>query len=238
MLLVQGEKGEPCASGDPCGADIKKPQVASKNLEEELGCCKVTDPFLALLFPRKLCLLGKVTPSLSQVGMGLPRGLLLVLVALLLISQVVFYLHLFYGLEDGPVLLVLFYGAALGSCVFQWRGAHTLPRAFVVPIQGYPPPPATLMPSCRDFLPRARAGRQELSACFLQVPGRQAGVWVLGRGMWGNCDLGGRSSGRFHDGAPAVTVRPMLRQENGEQPRGADPDPGRQETGYSEVGFS
>lgn len=53
--------------------------------------------------------------------------------------------------------------------------------------------------------------------------------------MWGNCDLGGRSSGRFHDGAPAVTVRPMLRQENGERPRA---DPGRQETGYSEVGFS
>ena len=54
VLMVQGEKGEPCASEDPCGADIKKPQVASKNLEEELGCCKVTDPFLALLFPRKL----------------------------------------------------------------------------------------------------------------------------------------------------------------------------------------
>ena len=52
MLTVQGEKGEPCASEDPCGADIKKPQVASKNLEEELGCCKVTDPFLALLLPR------------------------------------------------------------------------------------------------------------------------------------------------------------------------------------------
>lgn len=56
--------------------------------------------------------------------------------------------------------------------------------------------------------------------------------------MWGNCDSGGRSSGRFHDGAPSVTVRPMLRQENGERPRGADYDPGRQETGYSEVGFS
>lgn len=76
---------------------------------------------------------------------------------------------------------------------------------------------------------------QGLSA---MCPGSQAGVWVLGRGMWGNCDLGGRSSGRFNDGAPAVTVRPMLRQENGERPRGADPDPGRQETGYSEVGFS
>lgn len=178
VLLVQGEKEEPCASGDPCGADIKKPQVASKNLEEELGCCKVTDPFLALLFPRKLCLLGKVTPSLSQVGMGLPRGLLLVLVALLLISQVVFYLHLFYGLEDGPVLWVLFYGAALGSCVFQWRGAHTLPRAFVVPIQGYPPPPATLMPSCRDFLPCARAARQVVS--LLPTGSWQAGRQVCG----------------------------------------------------------
>lgn len=56
--------------------------------------------------------------------------------------------------------------------------------------------------------------------------------------MWGDCHLGGRSSGMFHDGGPALTVRPMLSQENGEQPRAADPDPGRQETRYNEVGFS
>lgn len=92
------------------------------------------------------------------------------------------------------------------------------------------PPRAAPTPSCSDAL------SQGLPA--MCPAARQAGVWVLGWGMWGNCHLGGRSSGMFHDGGPALTVRPMLSQENGEQPRAADPDPGRQETRYNEVGFS
>lgn len=144
--LGQEKKGSPVLLGTHVVLTSRNLKLLVK-FREELGCCKVTDPFLAgafptqELFPRKLHLLGKeATPSESWVGVGLLGRL-----PVCLCGSVLNFSH---GFVSRPLLQfrrwTCPFRSILWSCTWELclpvaRGTtQTIPRAFAITIRGRP----------------------------------------------------------------------------------------------------